>query len=130
MINNMDFNKIFGRNLRRIMAEREITQAQMSRDLDIPKTTISGWMNGKRAPKMSMFDKICNYLSCKRSDLMEPHTGKSHYYTNPETEQIAQYIYENSDMRLLFDAARGSNSDNLKLAAEMLKRMKQTNNDG
>ena len=65
MISSTDFNKIFGRNLRRVMAEQDVSQAQMSRDLDIPKTTISGWMNGKRAPKMSMFDKICNYLSCK-----------------------------------------------------------------
>lgn len=129
MINNADFNKVFGRNLRRIMAEREITQAQMSRDLDIPKTTISGWMNGKRAPKMSTFDKLCDYLSCKRSDLMEPH-DKEHHYVKDETELIAQCIYKNSNLRLLFDAARGNNPENLKLAAEMLRRMKETNNDG
>ena len=56
-----------------------------------------------------------------------PETGST---LRANSLQKAQYIYENSDMRLLFDAARGSNSDNLKLAAEMLKRMKQTNNDG
>ncbi len=126
MVNNTDFNKVFGRNLRRIMAEREVTQAQMSKDLDIPKTTISGWMNGKRAPKMSMFDRLCGYLQCKRSDLMEPY-NKEHHYMKDEAEMIAQYIYENADLRLLFDAARGSDPDNLKLAAEMLKRFKQTN---
>ncbi len=129
MINGTDFNKVFGRNLRRMMAEREITQAQMSRDLSIPKTTISGWMNGKRAPKMQMFDRLCEYLECKRSDLMESHK-KGHYYIVNETEQIAKAIYNDPDLRLLFDAARGSDPGNLKLAAEMLKRMKETNNDG
>ena len=65
------FNEIFGKNLKRIMYDRNITQAQMSKELNIPKTTISSWMNGKRAPKMDMFDKICSYLNCRRSDLME-----------------------------------------------------------
>ena len=70
---NNSFNEIFGKNLRRIMYDRNITQAQMSKELNIPKTTISSWMNGKRAPKMDMFDKICSYLNCRRSDLMEEH---------------------------------------------------------
>lgn len=65
------FNEIFGKNLKRVMYDRNITQAQMSKELNIPKTTISSWMNGKRVPKMDMFDKICSYLSCRRSDLME-----------------------------------------------------------
>ena len=128
MINSTDFNKVFGRNLRRIMAECDITQAQMSRDLNIPKTTISGWMNGKRAPKMSMFDRVCEYLQCARSDLMEEHNGK--HYVFDETKLIAQAIYDNPALHALFDAARGSQPENLELAAEMLKRMKDTNNDG
>ena len=129
MISSTDFNKIFGRNLRRVMAEQDVSQAQMSRDLQIPKTTISGWMNGKRAPKMSTLDKLCEYLRCNRSDLMEPH-NEQHYHLKRETELIAQSIFDDPDLHALFDAARGSNPDNLKLAAEMLKRMKETNNDG
>ena len=66
-----NFNEIFSKNLRRIMYDRNITQAQMSKELDIPKTTISSWMNGKRVPKMDMFDRLCTYLNCRRSDLME-----------------------------------------------------------
>lgn len=69
-----NFNEIFGKNLKRIMYDRNITQAQMSKELEIPKTTISSWMNGKRAPKMDMFDRLCAYLNCRRSDLMEERT--------------------------------------------------------
>ena len=69
MVNN--FNEIFGKNLKRVMYDRNISQAQMSKELNIPKTTISSWMNGKRAPKMDMFDRLCTYLNCRRSDLME-----------------------------------------------------------
>ena len=33
-------------------------------------------MNGVRTPKMSKIDALCEYLNCKRSDLMEPY-GKA-----------------------------------------------------
>lgn len=52
------------------------------------------------------------------------------HHFNRETKQIAQSIYDDPDLHALFNAARGSNPDNLKLAAEMLRRMKETNNDG
>lgn len=72
MIDNQEFAKIFSQNLRAIMYNREITQAQMSSELKIAKTTISGWMNGKRVPKMDKIDMLCTYLNCTRTDLMEP----------------------------------------------------------
>lgn len=76
MIDNQEFAKIFSQNLRAIMYNREITQAQMSSELMIAKTTISGWMNGKRVPKMEKIDLLCSYLNCTRADLMEPPGSK------------------------------------------------------
>lgn len=72
MIDNQEFAKIFSRNLRSIMYNKEITQSQMSTEMGIAKTTISSWMNGKRVPKMEKIDLLCNYLGCTRTDLMEP----------------------------------------------------------
>lgn len=129
MISNQEYAKIVGKNLRRIMYEREVSQTKLAHDLGLTKSTVSSWMNGYRTPRMDKIDMLCRYLNCKRSDLMEPHE-KGHYYIVNETQQIAQSIYDNPDLHALFDAARGSNPDNLKLAAEMLKRMKETNNDG
>jgi transcriptional regulator with XRE-family HTH domain len=130
MISSEEYAKIVARNLRRIMYERGVSQSKLAHDLNLTKSTVSSWMNGYRTPRMSKIDMLCEYLHCKRSDLMEPHSETKHHHTNAETEQIAQYIYEDSDLRLLFDAARGSDPENLKLAAELLKRMKETNNDG
>lgn len=124
-----EYAQVIAKNLKRIAYEHEKTQAQIAQDLGIHKATISAWMNGTRTPKMSKIDMLCKYFGCSRVDIMEPHS-KEYHHTNSETERIAQYIYEDHDMRLLFDAARGSNPDNLKLAAEMLRRMKETNSDG
>ena len=129
MINEDEYKKVVARNLRNIMWQRQKTQAEVARDLRINKATLSAWMNGTRTPKMSKIDMLCRYFGVQRSDIMEPHED-GHHYVFDETQQIAQTIYDNPDLHALFDAARGNNPDNLKLAAEMLKRMKETNNDG
>lgn len=51
------------------------------------------------------------------------------YYTNPETASLAQELFEDKDMRLLFDAAKGCPPDQLRLAAQMLKMFKATNSE-
>ena len=58
-------------------------------------------------------------------------TGETpEYYTNPETASLAQELFEDKDMRMLFDAARGCSPKQLNLAAQILRGFKETNPDG
>ena len=127
-----EYAQVIAKNLKRIAYEKEKTQAQIAQELGIHKATISAWMNGTRTPKMSKIDLLCRYFGVNRSDIMEPKNDDEpiHYHLNTETELIAQTIYDDPNLHALFDAARGNKADNLRLAAEMLKRMKDTNNDG
>ena len=52
------------------------------------------------------------------------------YYDNRETAQTAQDLFDSKEMRILFDAAKGSKPSDLLMAAEMLRRFKETNPDG
>ena len=72
-MNEKEYGKIIAQNLRRIAYESEKTQADMSRDLNTSKATISSWMNGTRIPRMENIDLLCHYFNCKRSDIMEKH---------------------------------------------------------
>lgn len=47
------------------------------------------------------------------------------YYTDPVTARMAQKYFEDENFRVLFDAAEDSSPENIKLAAEMLRRMKE-----
>lgn len=76
MLTNEEYAKIVAKNLRRIMVERDKTQADIVNALGYSKQAVSAWMNGKRTPKMDKIDALCKYLNCKRSDIMEPHEGK------------------------------------------------------
>lgn len=56
-----------------------------------------------------------------REEMPEP----SGYYLNDETAQIAQQIYEDKELRALFDAARDADPEALQAAQAMLKVLKR-----
>jgi transcriptional regulator with XRE-family HTH domain len=63
---------------------------------------------GKSTPNATKIQQLANRLGIMVDYLM---TGKSdddseHYYTNEETREIAQVIFENPDLQSLFHAAR------------------------
>ena len=66
-----EYAEIISRNLRRIMYEHNKSQADVSRDLNISKATLSSWMNGTRIPRMEKVDLLCHYFNIRRRDLME-----------------------------------------------------------
>ena len=61
----------FGKNLSDIMYEKHISQTKMANELKTPKTTISGWINGKRIPRAASIEKVCKYLNCSQADLFK-----------------------------------------------------------
>ena len=65
-----DYAELAGKNLRRIMYDRDVTQAQISHDLKISKGTVNSWVNGKRLPRAAAMDTLCRYLQCTRADIM------------------------------------------------------------
>lgn len=120
-----EYGKVIAKNLRRIMLKANKSQADLSRELGIGKTTISAWMNGVNVPRMDKIDLLCEYFGCTRSDLMEPHDEE--YYARSDTAKVAQEIFDNPDLRILFDAAKDSRPEDLRTAAALLRRFKESN---
>ena len=75
--------------------------------------------------------KFANALGVSESYLMGwEDTESEEYYVNPETADMAQKLFEDSNYRILFDAAKDSKPEDLLMAADLLKRLKGTNPDG
>lgn len=124
-----NLSKLFAKNLRRIMSDKDLSAAELSRALGIGKSTISNWMNAQRIPRDDALDALCSYLNITKSDLFDE-VSTSQYYLNPETARIAQEVYDNPETRMLLDASRNARPEDIRFAAEMLKRFKETNQDG
>ena len=127
-----EYARIIGANLKRIAYEHGKSQVQMSRELKINKATISSWMNGTRVPRMDKIDLLCSYFNVKRADIMEPQSPdvknpqhQAGYYLDDETAQAAQEIFENRELRTLFDVARKASASDLQTAYDVLLALKR-----
>lgn len=85
-----EYAKIIAKNLKRIAYENNKTQADISKDLDLNKQTVSSWFRGERIPRMSKIDLLCGYFNCKRSDIMEE--------MDPKKKNIIR-VYQHSDFQ-------------------------------
>ena len=75
-------------------------------------------------PRMDKLQSICNWLGIQKSDLLEEKSDSEGYYYNPETAKVAQELFDNPKMRVLFDAARDSKPEDIQMAADLLYRLK------
>lgn len=120
----------------KLMNERGISAYKVSTATGVAQSTLSDWKNGKTTPKIDKMQKIAEFFEVPLEYLMtgkwnekESASGKK-YYFNDETAQMAQSLFEQKDLRMLFDAAQDCKPEDLKMAADLLKRLKETNADG
>lgn len=102
--------------------------SKMASALDTSPSYLMGWTDD---PNMKFIDitGVVDAVTEATTQAMERGEIPS-YYDDDETAEIAQELYENEDMRLLFDAAKDSRPEDLKMAADLLKRLKATNPEG
>ena len=99
------------------------------KDTGISQSTISTWKSKGNLISPEIARTIASYFNVSVDYLMTGEDNKDQqYYLNDETAKIAQEVFENKDLRLLFDAGRNASPENIRLAAEMLKRMKKEEN--
>lgn len=61
--------QIFESNLRRIMRERGIAQADLVTKLNVTASTVSDWVNGKKYPRVDTMQRIADALGVEMDDL-------------------------------------------------------------
>ena len=121
------YKKIFAENLKYYMKLHNKNQADLINDLGFNKSSVSTWCNGTRLPRMDKVDILAKYFDINRSDLMEDKDTehKPSYYLNPETSRIAQKIYDNKELSVLFDAAQDAEPEDLQALHGMLMALKR-----
>lgn len=126
-MSEQEFNSIFSKRLRYYLEKNNMTQVELSKKLGVGTTSVYNWCNGVKSPRMDKVDAMCKLFGCRRSDLMEDETENrsTGYYLNDDTAQVAQEIFENKDLRVLFDAARDAKPEDLRTTYDMLMALKR-----
>jgi len=102
--------------------------AMLSEPFNINPAWLMGYDVPMRADEISrreLYNCDAKLIRPSREELM-PKDGKElyDYYIDDDTAQVAQEIFENKDLKLLFDAARDASPEDLKTAHNILLALK------
>lgn len=117
--------KTFSRNLRRLLELNDKQAADLVRDLGVPFSTVSNWMNGQKMPRMGNIELLAKYLNCEKSDLIEDKADSvpEAYYLNDDAREFAQFLFENPEYKVLFDASRKVRKEDIQFVKDFLDRV-------
>lgn len=126
-MNESAFNNSFAQNLKFYLKQANMTQADLAEYMNVSTASISNWCTGNKIPRMDKVDKLCELFHINRSNLIEDKDPehKPSYYLNPETSRIAQKIYDNKELSVLFDAAQDAEPEDLQALHGMLMALKR-----
>lgn len=119
---------VMAKNIQYYMDKQGKTRTEMCEALGVKYTTFTDWVKGNTYPRIDKIELMANYFGISKADLVEDNQKEESYYTNTETAKIAQEIYENKDLSLLFDAARDAKPEDLQTVHTMLLALKKKEN--
>ncbi len=97
--------------------------ADVAKGSEIPKSTFSDWKAGRYTPKQEKLKKISDFFNVSVDYLMNGEETEDGYYLNSETAKLAQEMFEDEDMRSLFDMKRSMPPERFKAHMEFMKNL-------
>ena len=132
-----DFPNIF----KRIREQSGLTQQQMADKLGISRSAIGMYEKGEREPNfetlgerepgIELLESVADTFNVDMNFLLgkKPTTEviPDTYYLNDDARDMAQFLYENPDYKVLFDASRKVKKEDIQFVKEMIDRMSNNN---
>lgn len=121
---NDELKMLFATNLKRWLKIRDKTQADICRYMKVSSATVSDWCHGNKMPRTDKIQALCSWLGIELSDLLEEQKedDKEVYYLNDDARDLAQFLFENPDYRVLFDASRKVKREDLEIVKQLIDR--------
>lgn len=110
--------------VKKLCKENNISISKMEKDIEISKGASYKWNNSK--PSLKTINKIAEYFGVTVDYLI---TGEKEeeerYYLNPETSKLAQEVFDDPELRILFDASRDLSPEDLQAVITMVKALQR-----
>jgi transcriptional regulator with XRE-family HTH domain len=111
-----------------LLQKHGVSTYKVSKDTGIAQSVFSSWKNGISTPKQDKMQILADYFNVSIDYLMtgKEKEGGETYYLNDETREIAQEIFENKELRMLFDVSRNAPPERLLAYYNLIKAMQDT----
>lgn len=119
------------KNIRYLRKKANLSQEDIATRLGYKSfTTIQKWESGVAEPSVLVVRKLAeifnvdmNALTTQDIEKIESHPSEG-YYLDPDTVKKAQELFDDPNLRVLFDAARDARPEDLQKAADYLRAAK------
>lgn len=120
-----EFNQLFAKNLNFFLNLNKKNQLDLAEYIGVSPASVSNWCKGLKLPRMDKVDLICRFFSIQRSDLLEDKAQEQSqgYYLNEDARDMAQFMYENPDYKVLFDATRKVKKEDIEFVKHFIDKM-------
>lgn len=110
--------------IKEVAAAKGYSINRLEKELCFPRSSISKY--NKNIPSMEKIQKIADFLHVSITDITgdEKESGEK-YYLNEETAQVAQEIFENKELRALFDVQKDMDAEDLRALHNMALALKR-----
>lgn len=121
-----DFQNVF----KQLRIASGYTQQEIAEKLGISRSTIGMYETGAREPDFETLEAIADFFNVD-TDYLLGRTSKttilpeSSYYYNEEAREMAQFLFENPEYKVLFDATRNVKKEDIAFVKEMIDRLKK-----
>lgn len=130
--------QIIGEMIRDKRTSKGFSLEDVAEKLQVTAKTVQRYETGERKIKINTLIELADMLEFDYNNFMADakyrlagnndiplvRDKSAYYYHNEETKKIAQEIFDNKDLKILFDASRKAKPEDLKLIIEMAKRFK------
>lgn len=128
----------FKNRLAEIMAERDMTQSELSRLTGIRVSSISDYLRGIYEAKQDKVFQIAEALRVNPAWLMgldvsrewpTQENADENYYHDPDAAALADMIKDNPRYRVLFEASRDLSKENIDFVIKMIENLPKGDED-
>mgnify|MGYP005792322911 CR=1 FL=1 len=111
-----------------------LTQQELADKLKISRSTIGMYETGAREPDYDTLEQIADFFNVDidyllgRSDKTTI-IPESSYYLNDDARDLAQFMFDNPEYKVLFDASRKVKKEDIEFVKEMIDRIRGDAND-
>lgn len=112
--------------IKRLCEENGIAMTALEQKLGFGRGSIGKLKTSSRSMTSERLQKVADFFGVSPEYLMTGEQPES-YYVNLETADMAQELYDNKDLRLLFDASRNATPEQLRLIRDLVLQMTKGN---
>ncbi len=114
---------IFAYNLKRQLSIAGMSRQEFADKIGTNYKTVCGWLNEVSVPKVGKIQTIADLLGIGKSDLLDEQECKTEeqYYNDKEAAEYAEFLRQNPDYKVLFDASRKVKKEDLEKIARMIE---------